>query len=286
LKKVKNIVRVSFNENSANFTGLVNFTTSIVVCGDPHGQYDDFTEVTGMPSKTNRFFFNGDIVDRGEKAVEIFTLLLTIQGLDEEAITILRGNHETKHCTSFYEFEDEIQDKYNDHEVYKLFLELFQGLPIAATISNRVFVVHGGLGETTYNLTVRKFNALKRKTVDIKGTVVGDFLWSDPRDDVELFDYNSGRRCGYYFGEEATKMFLKKNKLSLLIRSHQVCKEGYKMHHDEHCLTVFSAPSYCGGSNKAAVVKFAVAANRQQSAAITTTLLLLRTQQEKSQTKN
>jgi hypothetical protein len=59
------------------------------------------------------------------------------------------------------------------------------------------------------------------------------------------------------FGSDATAAFLELNGLSLLIRSHECVPEGYKVLHNEQCVTVFSASNYCGRArNKGAVVRF------------------------------
>ena len=60
----------------------------------------------------------------------------------------------------------------------------------------------------------------------------------------------------YKFDSSVTKHFLARNKLQLLIRSHQMCREGYRVHHDGLCVTVFSAPKYCGGQNLGALIRF------------------------------
>ena len=50
--------------------------------------------------------------------------------------------------------------------------------------------------------------------------------------------------------------FLSKNQLQLLIRSHERKEQGYQVHHNGRCLTVFSAPNYCGTKNTAALIRF------------------------------
>lgn len=59
------------------------------------------------------------------------------------------------------------------------------------------------------------------------------------------------------FGPDVTEKFLARNKLSLLIRSHQVKSKGFDMCHYGKCVTVFSAPNYCGElRNQAALIRF------------------------------
>jgi serine/threonine-protein phosphatase 2B catalytic subunit len=55
---------------------------------------------------------------------------------------------------------------------------------------------------------------------------------------------------------------LSRNKLTAIIRAHEVQQEGFKMHHwtgpnFPTIITIFSAPNYCDYyKNKGAVVKF------------------------------
>ena len=65
----------------------------------------------------------------------------------------------------------------------------------------------------------------------------------------------SKRGGGVLFGPDVTRKFLEKNKLSLVIRSHEVQEEGYKMHHNNKLITIFSAPNYVDQmGNKAAFI--------------------------------
>ena len=41
-----------------------------------------------------------------------------------------------------------------------------------------------------------------------------------------------------------------------MVRSHQVMTEGYELSHNGRCVTVFSAPDYCGGKNLGALMRF------------------------------
>lgn len=58
------------------------------------------------------------------------------------------------------------------------------------------------------------------------------------------------------FGKGATERFLALNGLKLLMRSHQTAHEGYQLHHDGQCVTVYSASDYMKSGNLGAVAKF------------------------------
>ena len=78
----------------------------------------------------------------------------------------------------------------------------------------------------------------------------------DPQNNIKGFTA-SPRARGCLFGVDVTERFLAKNNLNLMIRSHEVQDAGYCELHNGACVTVFSAPNYCGRcGNLGAVVRF------------------------------
>lgn len=81
---------------------------NVTVVGDTHGQLKDLLHLfhlNGLPTKTNRYIFNGDFVDRGENSVEVMLTVmawcLVSQGaavngrLHGSTCFAQRGNHES-----------------------------------------------------------------------------------------------------------------------------------------------------------------------------------------------
>jgi hypothetical protein len=174
--KLPNVIPVNRSVKSNGERG------SVVVVGDTHGQFLDFhfiiqKEVAGTPSDDNRFVINGDIVDRGSMSIEILAVLLTLKLACDSSITILRGNHETTGMNRYYGFEKEVLSKFDRNKaLLEKFRTLFATLPLASVIENSVFVVHGGLGRQTSNMTLSELNALDRKT-DHNEDSVSELLW-------------------------------------------------------------------------------------------------------------
>merc|ERR1712039_941148 len=71
-----------------------------------------------------------------------------------------------------------------------------------------------------------------------------ELLWSDPMEGPGV--RRSPRGCGVLFGPDVTKRFCMDNNLVCVVRSHEMKQEGFEWHHEQRCLTVFSAPNYCG----------------------------------------
>jgi serine/threonine-protein phosphatase 5 len=214
------------------------------VCGDTHGQFYDLCnifEINGLPSPTNPYLFNGDYVDRGAFSVEVALLLFGFKLLYPTGIYLARGNHESKNCNMMYGFEGEVRHKY-DETVMNIFTEVFQWLPLAHVINDKIFVVHGGLFERD-NVTLDDIRAVKRDCEPPLSGLMSDIMWSDP----QPFPGRSPSKRGVSscFGPDITAAFLDHNGLDLLVRSHEVKQEGYLVEHNGRCITVFSAPNYC-----------------------------------------
>mmetsp|Transcript_19846 Transcript_19846/g.63159 ORF Transcript_19846/g.63159 Transcript_19846/m.63159 type:complete len:428 (-) Transcript_19846:237-1520(-) len=129
--------------------------SEVVVVGDTHGQLHDvlrLLELSGQPSASSLFVFNGDFVDRGAWGLEVVLLLIAHQLAQPQYVTLLRGNHETRFCTMVYGFQAEVVAKYGaaGTKVYSRLLKLFSLLPLAAVVGaqgshGNTIVLHGGL---------------------------------------------------------------------------------------------------------------------------------------------
>lgn len=75
-----------------------------------------------------------------------------------------------------YGFTGEIKHKYDD-TVMKMFSKLFQRLPLAAVVHDKVFVVHGGLSTQEGGVTLKQIETLPRFKEPDSG-LMSDLLWS------------------------------------------------------------------------------------------------------------
>ncbi|XP_039256934.2 serine/threonine-protein phosphatase 5-like [Styela clava] len=218
-------------------------SNQLTVCGDIHGQYYDLChifELNGLPSEENPYLFNGDFVDRGSWSVEVILVLFGFKVLYPKHFHLVRGNHETDNMNQMYGFEGEVKAKYTP-QMMELFSEVFNFLPLAYCINNKVLVMHGGLCQDT--VTLDDLRKIERNKQPPESGPMCDLLWSDPQ--TALGQGASKRGVSFQFGPDVTEKFLKSNNLDYIIRSHEVKHDGYEVSHNGKCITIFSAPNYC-----------------------------------------
>ncbi|KAK7791724.1 hypothetical protein R5R35_009373 [Gryllus longicercus] len=218
--------------------------SKFTVCGDIHGQFYDLMNIfklNGLPSPSNPYLFNGDFVDRGSFSVECIFTLFGFKLLYPEHFFMSRGNHESQTMNQMYGFEGEVKAKYTA-QMSELFTEVYNWLPLAHCLNNRVLVMHGGLFSRD-DVELTEIRNIDRNRQPPEEGIMCELLWSDPQ--PQNGRAPSKRGVGVQFGPDVTKNFLEKNDLDYIIRSHEVKSEGYEMAHDGKCITVFSAPNYC-----------------------------------------
>lgn len=186
-------------------------------------------------------------------------------GLYPRNLFLNRGNHETSAMNSVYGFEGEVKKKYSSELTYKLFEEVFSALPLATLITasqpprekiltipfnptlfngrKRFFVVHGGLfsREDVLLSEIKAIDRIKQGQPGTEGLMV-EMLWTDPQEEIGTGP--SKRGVGLSFGPDVTRRWTQLNKVTAVIRSHEVRQGGYSVEHDGLLMTVFSAPNY------------------------------------------
>eukprot|EP00794_Sanderia_malayensis_P017605 gene17605-19358_t len=214
------------------------------VCGDIHGQFYDLLNIfklNGLPSKENPYLFNGDFVDRGSFSVEVILTLFGFKLLYPDHFYMSRGNHESSTMNQMYGFEGEVKSKYSS-QMIDLFTEVYNVLPLAHCINDKILVMHGGLFNTD-GVKLNDIRNIDRNRQPPESGLMCDLLWSDPQ--PQIGRSSSKRGVGVMFGPDVTTKFCEDNNLDYIIRSHEVKDDGYEIAHNGKCITVFSAPNYC-----------------------------------------
>ena len=127
-------------KNEPTIVSLTLPKEGVTVVGDMHGQFYDLLHIfalNGFPSEHNVYVFNGDYVDRGSFSLQVITLLFLLKILFPEHLILLRGNHESDNMNQLYGFNGECEEQYkHDKDVYLLFKEVFNCLPLGCVISD------------------------------------------------------------------------------------------------------------------------------------------------------
>ena len=186
--------------------------------------------------------FLGDYIDRGMQSIETVCLLLCYKIKYPENFFLLRGNHECAQINRIYGFYDECKRRYSIR-LWKVFSDVFNCLPVAALIDEKIFCMHGGLSPELRNLEQIK-NIMRPTDVPDTGLLC-DLLWSDPERGVEEYGDND-RGVSFTFGENVVRKFNSKHDIDLICRAHQVVEDGYEFFQRRQLVTLFSAPNYCG----------------------------------------
>lgn len=231
---------------------LLDMDAPIRICGDIHGQYTDLLRIfdlVGYPSEHN-FCFLGDYVDRGKHSLETICLLFAYKIRYPQNFFLLRGNHECSSINRIYGFFDECKRRYSV-KLWKQFTDTFNCMPVAGLVEERVLCMHGGLSPELQHLDqIRKI--LRPTDVPDSGLIC-DLLWADPSEQTVGWGQND-RGVSCTFGTDVVKKMCDLLDLDLVARAHQVVAQGYEFFAQRRCVTVFSAPNYCGEFDNSAAV--------------------------------
>lgn len=271
------------------------------VFGDIHGQFRDmmlFFNAYGMPGSKDgpNFVFNGDFVDRGAHQVEVIGSLMALKVLYPDRVFLNRGNHEDLTMNRKYDFAAACSSSLGPEKGEQFLVavtDMFNYLPLACLVGERILVVHGGIGDG--NWTLNDLRQVRRplnheQLQDPNHEYAWNILWSDPiaEDDAgNTFGVHTSARSkvAKKFGWNVTQAFCEANELDLVVRSHQAKTDGFgfDVMHDEGLVRVFSARDYEGHRNHGAVLQITEAEGEDEEEP--EDLLVVRAQVIKSLTR-
>eukprot|EP00929_Paragymnodinium_shiwhaense_P112004 TRINITY_DN80256_c0_g1_i1.p1 TRINITY_DN80256_c0_g1~~TRINITY_DN80256_c0_g1_i1.p1 ORF type:complete len:819 (+),score=136.17 TRINITY_DN80256_c0_g1_i1:243-2699(+) len=262
---------------------LLKLRAPIKVYGDIHGQFLDLMRLfarykapsdgEGGDIDSMDYLFMGDFVDRGAFSLETIVLLFALKLRYPTQIHLIRGNHEDPTINGIYGFRDECKRRLKDEpeepdSCWNKFNRVFEWMPIAAVIEEKILCLHGGIGGAINN--TRELQAMQRPlyVAQIPQTPaeqkVTDLLWSDPSDSdavtgVTLNETRDPDGTGRIvkFGPDRVDEFLRSNPpLSMILRAHECVMDGFERFANGRLITVFSATDYCGHHKNAGALLF------------------------------
>jgi protein phosphatase len=200
---------------------LLAVTSPCIIVGDIHGQLPDLALILltfGGPL-TRSDVFLGDLVDRCEFSLECVTVVFLMKVLSPETVFLIRGNHEFQTVCSDGGLFVEVLEEFGISALYQSPLRAFAELPLAAVIDGTTLCIHGGLSPNFQS--VQQICRIERPIREFSDEVIEGLLWSDPSPDITGFARSAVRRIGFLYGEDVALNFLRKNKLTRIVRSHE-----------------------------------------------------------------
>ena len=240
-----------------NESNVLEISSPLFCVGDVHGQLFDifsmFEKTAPGGIKNQKYLFLGDLVDRGRFSLTTVAYLIAMKLKYPGQIFMIRGSHECRRVNQTGGFYNECLTLYGHAGIWNLVNTVFDAFPVAALIDNKHFAVHGGL--SPHVSLIESFSMIYRYQDTPSHGPLADICWSDPEDTEQW--HESPRGFGYIFGEKQVDEFCHNNGVDMIVRSHQLCPEGYMWHFNKKLCTVWSAPNYMYRfGNKACVLNF------------------------------
>ncbi|CAH9115499.1 unnamed protein product [Cuscuta epithymum] len=245
---------------------VLQLKAPIKIFGDLHGQFGDLMRLFdeyGSPSTAGDiayidYLFLGDYVDRGQHSLETITLLLALKAEHPHNVHLIRGNHEAADINALFGFRIECIERMGERDgiwAWHRFNRLFNWLPLAALIENKIICMHGGIGRSINHIEQIE-NIQRPISMDAGSIVLMDLLWSDPteNDSVEGLRPNARGPGLVTFGPDRVMEFCNNNDLQLIVRAHECVMDGFERFAQGHLITLFSATNYCGTANNAGAI--------------------------------
>lgn len=252
LQVLAKLQEILYNENT-----IIEVQSPTYIVGDIHGQLYDlfnmFDTLNPKGTKNLKYVFMGDYVDRGRFSLDTFIYLAAHKVKYPKQFFLLRGNHECRTVNAAYGFYSETLQNFGHSGIWLLCNEIFDLLPLAAVIDNKIFSVHGGLSPRI--TLIDSINMFDRQIDLPTSGPFADLVWSDPDADCTEWRPNV-RGAGWMFGKRQVDAFCHQNKIQLITRSHQLAMNGFQSYFNDKLYTVWSAPNYMyRAGNKATVMK-------------------------------
>jgi hypothetical protein len=248
----------------------------LVVVGGIRGDLFDllsmFNSIGRVPERT--FLFLGDYVCRGLYSLQTFLYLSYLKIRHPHHVYLLRGLYEERRINGQYGLHFDCERVYGNDALWNDMNDIFDCLPVASVIDNRIFAVPCGLSPSIRS--VWQINTLNRFEEADSDAPISHLRRAAP---IDQSGFGRGRHgAGVVFGPNETKSFLRNSQLGLpdakrgdldhgfIVRSHELLEEGFRWMHEDSMLSIWSSPNYGGrAGNKALVMEVGEGGNVQFS---------------------
>lgn len=204
---------------------LLDMDAPVKICSNIDGQYHDLLrifETAGFPPEEN-YLFLGGYVDYGPQSIETMCLLLAFKARYPENFFMLRGNHECASTSYAHGFYDECRRRYSVR-LWKTFVDVFNCLPMAPIIEEKIFCMYGGLSPE--HVSMGQIRRILRPTDIPDQGMMCDLIWGNP--DKKIHGWGeSNRGVSFTLGSNIVHQFLARFGLDLVCRGHQAVEDGY-----------------------------------------------------------
>ncbi|KAI0858310.1 Serine/threonine-protein phosphatase PP1 [Xylaria cubensis] len=233
---------------------LLELVPPLKICGDIQGQYRDLLQVFELcefPPVAN-YLFMGNYVDGQGQSIETICLLLAYKVKYPENFFLLRGSHEIQTVNRKLGFYAECRERY-DVSLWRDINDVFNYLPFAAIVDDKILVVHGGLSPDLNSM--EDIRRITRPNFVFDSGLPHDLLRTNPRNDITGWAKDDrDARGSLVFGPDVVSRFLQKHDLDLICRAHEVVKDGFELFAKKQLVTIFSAPNYRNQHRNSAAV--------------------------------
>ena len=222
----------------------VKSNEKVVIFGDFHGSFHTFLRnmfrlykagiianlINYKITEGYKIIFLGDILDRGEYALEILIFVMNLihanNTEDNLKVILNRGNHEEIEIASSNGFKNEILKKFNNTKIFDKFMQLMSCSSSAIILQNgsyRFWLSHGGVPidkntEKPILLDITKKIEYYPPSSGNYYSIPWQIRWND-FDFNDKIGFTTGR--GYIINHITAKEFLKLNNIKFIIRGHQ-----------------------------------------------------------------
>ena len=256
-----------FTKLSNNYSNLIILDkigpqfNNLLIVGDIHGDLNSTLRIMRpfLEEKVDSMVFLGDYVDRGDFSFLNILYLICMAIVWPKRIILLRGNHEDLELNLKFGFYDEVSKYFPQRQecqaVLAILDSIYNLMSLVAITPQRSICLHAGIPKSVPRLEIvdqiPKPHKDYRNIQDeaLKAKIEEAFLqirWNDPASKI-LNNLDERSYHGYYYYTLTdTHLFLERNKMLRLYRSHEDPRGGYQEVFPNILYHIFSSEPYFG----------------------------------------